>query len=64
MGQAERIVKPHEETPVDDVRRVREKLSEEFQNDVGKLAEHVRRVADGYRTRLGLKSVKGPKGAV
>ncbi len=63
MGQPERIVKPQEETPVDDVRRVREKLSTDFQNDVGKLAEHVRKVAAEYRTKLGLKSVNVPKGA-
>jgi len=62
MSSVEPVVRKQEETPVDDVRRVREKLSAEFGNDVGKLAEHARKVADEYRAKLGLKSVKNPTG--
>ncbi len=50
-----------EETPVDDVRRVRERLSAEFGNDVQKLAEHARRVAEEYRTKLGLRTPKSDR---
>lgn len=63
MSHVDPVIRPREETPVDDVRRVREKLSAEFGNDVNRLAEHARRVADEYRTKLGLKVVGSPKGA-
>jgi len=43
-------------TPVDDVRRVRERLSREFGNDVRQLGEHARKVAEEYRGKLGLKT--------
>ena len=62
MSNVEPVIRKQEETPVDDVRRVREKLSAEFGNDVEKLAEHARKVADEYRTKLGLKSVKNQTG--
>ncbi len=58
MSHSEPAVRKQEETPVDDVRRIREKLSAEFGNDVGKLAEHARKVAEEYRTKLGLRTVK------
>jgi hypothetical protein len=48
-----------EETPVDDVRRVREKLSRETGNDVNRLADRARQVAEKLRDKLGLKPVKG-----
>ena len=54
------------DTAVDDVRRVREVLSNQFGNDVDKLAEHVRQVGEEYRARLGLKagpSVTDPAGS-
>ena len=44
-----------EETPVDDVRRVRRKLSEETGNDVNRLADRARDVAEKLREKLGLK---------
>lgn len=44
-----------EETPVDDVRRVRRKLSDQTGNDVNRLADHARRTAEKLRDKLGLK---------
>ena len=51
---------PHktEETPVDDVRRIRRKLSEETGNDVNRLADRAREVAEELREKLGLKPAK------
>ncbi len=47
-----------EETPVDDVRRVRKKLSAETGNDVNRLADHARQTAEKLREKLGLKPAK------
>ena len=47
-----------EETPVDDVRRVREKLSRETGNDVNRLADRARQVAEKLRDKLGLMPAK------
>ena len=47
-----------EETPVDDVRRVRRKLSEETGNDVNRLADRARQTAETLREKLGLKPAK------
>ncbi|MCH7814665.1 MAG: hypothetical protein IID40_11665 [Planctomycetes bacterium] len=47
-----------EETPVDDVRRIRRKLSEETGNDVNRLADHARQTAEKLREELGLKPAK------
>jgi hypothetical protein len=44
-----------EETPVDDVRRVRRKLSEETGNDVNRLADRARETAAKLCEKLGLK---------
>lgn len=49
-----------EVTSVDDIRRVRERLSAEFDNDVDRLAEHARKVAENYREKLGFKRVMPP----
>ena len=46
-----------EETPVDDVRRVRERLDREAGGDVHRLAEAARQAAEQYREKLGLKIV-------
>jgi hypothetical protein len=46
-----------EETPVDDVRRVRRKLAEETGNDINRLADRVRETAAKLRAALGLKPV-------
>ena len=50
-----------EETPVDDVRRVRRRISREAGGDIHKLVEESRRVAEQYRGKLGLKVVTAPK---
>lgn len=47
-----------EESPVDDVRRVREKLSNETGNDVNRLAERSRQIAEKVREELGLRPAK------
>ncbi len=47
-----------EETPVDDVRRIRRKLSEETGNDVNRLADRARQTAEKLRQNLGLKAAK------
>lgn len=60
MTQVDRTALPVEESPVTDVRRVRERLSAEFGNDVARLAEHARCVARRYREQLGLKPVCAP----
>lgn len=44
-----------DETPVDEVRRVRRKLSEETGNDVNRLADRARETAEKLRDKLGLK---------
>lgn len=50
-----------DKTPVDDIRRIRERLGAEFDNDVDRLAEHARKVAEEYRGKLSLKPVAAPK---
>ena len=47
-----------EETPVDDVRRVRIKLSAESGNDVDRLADRARQRTETLREKLGLKRVE------
>jgi hypothetical protein len=49
-----------EPTPVDDVRRVREHLHEQFGGDIRKLAAHARGVAESLRVKLGLRIVTAP----
>jgi len=44
-----------EPTPVDDIRRVRDRLNREFGGDVHRLAAHAQEVTDKLRTRLGLR---------
>lgn len=44
-----------EPTPVDDVRRVRRKLSDETGNDVNRLADRARETSEKLRAKLGLK---------
>ena len=58
MSGAEPLPRKTEETPVDDVRRVREKLSRDTGNDVNRLADHAHQVAERLRERLGLKPAK------
>lgn len=49
-----------EASPVDDVRRVRERLSAEADGDVRRLAERAQRVAEQQQAALGLKPVAPP----
>ena len=58
MSGVEPGTRKTEETPVDDVRRVREKLSRETGNDVNRLADHARQAVEKLRDTLGLKPVK------
>jgi len=44
-----------DETPVDDVRRVRRKLSEETGNDINRLADRANALANKLSAKLGLK---------
>ena len=62
--------KPHP-TPVDDLRRVRERLSREAGGNIAKIAEQADRVAESLRKKIGFKKAKpanakdhreGPKG--
>ena len=55
MTSAQSGPKRTEETAVDDVRRVREKLSAEADNDVNRLADRAREIAEKLRDELGLK---------
>jgi hypothetical protein len=49
-----------EPTAVDDVRRVRVKMSKRFSNDIDKLAEHAHEVARKSQKKLGLRSLSRP----
>jgi len=51
---------PSEPTPVDDVRRVRERLDREAQGDIHVLAEQYRTTVELYRVTLKLKLVAPP----
>ena len=56
MSAAQPSPRQTEETPVDDVRRVRRKLSAETGNDVNRLADRARETAEKLREKLGLKT--------
>lgn len=47
-----------EETPVDDVRRVRQMISEECGDDINRLADYATRMAEEVREELGLRRVR------
>lgn len=51
---------PIEPTPVDDVRRVRERIDREAQGDIHILAEQCRETVERYRETLKLKPVAPP----
>jgi len=55
MSSVKPVPQTTEETPVDDVRRVREKLSEETGNDVNRLADRAQQAAEKLREKLGLR---------
>ena len=58
MTQAQ--TNPSEPTPVDDVRRVRERLDREAQGNMHALAEQYRATVERYRGPLNLKLVAPP----
>ena len=58
MSTVDPLPRKTEETPVDDVRRVRRKLSEETGNDINRLADRAHQVAEELREKLGLKPAK------
>jgi hypothetical protein len=49
-----------QETAVDDVRRIRERLDRESEGDIQKHIEHSNRALEEYREKLGLKVVQPP----
>jgi hypothetical protein len=53
MSEARRL--DPEPTPVDDVRRIRERLHRQFGGDVRRQAEYARRITEELRERLGLR---------
>ncbi|MGD0139240.1 MAG: hypothetical protein ABSD28_10205 [Tepidisphaeraceae bacterium] len=57
---SEALSTKHEPTPVDDVRRVRERLTREAGGDIAKLAKQANRVAQKLRKKLALKVVEPP----
>jgi hypothetical protein len=60
MTQPE-LTPPAEETPVDDVRKVRERLDREADGDIHALAQAARRTSDELRAKLGLRRVAPPR---
>jgi hypothetical protein len=49
-----------EETPVDDVRRIRERFTKEAGGDIAKLVEEANEVSEEYIAKLGLRVVAPP----
>ncbi len=58
MNRLKSAPQKKERTPVDDVRRIREKLSRATGNDVNRLADHARTTTESLRRELGLKPVR------
>jgi len=58
VDQANEGRRKAEETPVDDVRRVREKLSKEASDDVRRLGDHARQATALLREKLDLRVEK------
>jgi hypothetical protein len=54
------IIPEREETPVDDVRCIRERLDREADGNIHKLMEQAKIVANQYSAKLGLKVVQPP----
>lgn len=56
----EKTKSTREETPVDEVRRIRERFEQEAGGDISKLCEIYKNAAKGYREKLDLKAVLPP----
>jgi hypothetical protein len=61
MSQPELTPPTAEETPVDDVRKVRARLDREAGGEVHALVEASRRVSEELRAKLGLRRVAPPR---
>ena len=61
MSNANKLVASPEETPVDDVRRIRERRHLEANGDISVLAEQSRAVVEKFREKLNLKVTPPPK---
>ena len=57
IDDAQSVPSSEDDSPVGDVRRVRESLSRQFDNDVRKLAEHAKQVTDALAGERGLRRV-------
>lgn len=57
MAIEKKPAEPREPNAVDDVRRVRERLSDEFGGDLRRLAEHAEQVTEQHRETLRLRPV-------
>ena len=57
MGRSPTVVRDREETPVDDVRRIRERLDREAGGDVRRLMEQSHKFFEEHGKSLGLKIV-------
>ncbi len=55
MGKSAAAARSGEQTPVDDVRRVRRRLSREAGGDIHKQMQESRRLAAAHKDSLGLK---------
>lgn len=62
MNQA--INDPNEPNPVDDVRRVRERIDREVQGDIHNLAKQSQQAVERYLAELNLKIVPPPKNEI
>lgn len=58
MSETRSSATHEDDSPVEDVRRVRKRLSERFGNDVRKLGEHVRRIGEEAGRELGCEVVR------
>jgi len=61
MSRPQATTRQREETPVDDVRRIRERLSREAGGDVHRLMEQSRKFLEEHWESLGLKRVSPNK---
>jgi hypothetical protein len=61
MSRIKNQITKSERTPVDDVRRVRERLSRRAGGDVHAIIRHSQKIAEKFRSKLELKAVPPSK---
>lgn len=61
MSKSAATTQTWEQTPVDDVRLVRNRISRESGGDIHRQIKESRRVAESYRDTLGLKTTPAPR---